>query len=100
MLEKKLDAKEYKKEVAIIKQITKLGLTETQIYGAWNYYTSKGQKFDSFAIFLWKKAKLVYDVLPLLAIKVEEKPKLHDADYRTETHVPLPKKPKLKDFLS
>lgn len=49
-----------------------LGYTQEQIYGAWIYYKTQGRKYNSFAILLWEKCKLIRDILPLLEMK--EKP--------------------------
>lgn len=96
----KPDAKIFKKESAIINRIVKLGFTEIQIYGAYNYYSNqKNKKIDSFAFFLWEKGKLIKDIIPLLSLKEPEKVKLDDKDYRDSKDF-TPPKDKIIDFLS
>lgn len=99
LLGRQLDDKEYRKEVGIINKIIKLGYSALEIYGAWNYYLGRNQKFNSYAIFLWQKGKMVKDVLPLLKIEVLEAIKTDNNDYR-EYKVVVKKKKTQVDFLS
>ena len=98
---RKLTQAEYRKETAIIKKIMALGFTEQDILSAWNYYTGKGQKITSFAFFLWKKGKLITDILHFVRMTKAEVEKVKvdsNEDFRAQKKAK--KKLTKRDFLN